>query len=145
MVILSPSSNSAWARVRQRLANLPRETRDTLFLLGVIAWVIAPHAAHLPLWCSALAAGVLLWRAVLAWQNKPLPGLAWRVALLAAAMLGTWVSHKTLAGREGGVTLAVVLLCLKTLELRARRDAFVVFFFGFFQFKLKELKTFRHG
>ena len=132
MAILSPSSNSAWARVRQRLANLPRETRDTLFLLGVIAWVIAPHAAHLPLWCSALAAGVLIWRAVLAWQNKPLPGLAWRVALLAAAMLGTWVSHKTLAGREGGVTLAVVLLCLKTLELRARRDAFVVFFFGFF-------------
>ena len=132
MAILSPSSNSAWARVRQRLANLPRETRDTLFLLGVIAWVIAPHAAHLPLWCSALAAGVLLWRAVLAWQNKPLPGLAWRVALLAAAMLGTWASHKTLAGREGGVTLAVVLLCLKTLELRARRDAFVVFFFGFF-------------
>jgi len=118
--------------MRQRLANLPRDTRDTLFLLAVIAWVIAPHAAHLPLWCSALAAGVLIWRAVLAWQNKALPGLGWRVLLLAAAILGTWASHKSLAGREGGVTLAVVLLCLKTLELRARRDAFVVFFFGFF-------------
>ena len=119
-------------RLRQRLAGLPRDTRDTLFLLAVIAWVIAPHAAHLPLWCSAMAVGVLLWRAVLAWQNKPLPSVFWRVLLLAAAMLGTWLSHKTLAGREGGVTLAVVLLCLKTLELRARRDAFVVFFFGFF-------------
>ncbi len=132
MAILSSSSNSAWARVRQRLTHLPRDTRDTLFLLAVIAWVIAPHAAHLPLWCSALAAGVLIWRAVLAWQNKALPGLGWRVLLLAAAILGTWASHKSLAGREGGVTLAVVLLCLKTLELRARRDAFVVFFFGFF-------------
>ena len=30
------------------------------------------------------------------------------------------------------MTLAVVLMALKTLELRARRDAFVVFFLGFF-------------
>jgi transglutaminase-like putative cysteine protease len=132
MAIFPPPRFSPWLRLRQRLGSLPRDTRDTLFLLAVIAWVIAPHAAHLPLWCSALAAGVLLWRALLAWQNKPLPGLAWRVLLLAAAMLGTWLSHQSLAGREGGVTLAVVLLCLKTLELRARRDAFVVFFFGFF-------------
>ena len=28
--------------------------------------------------------------------------------------------------------MAVVLMALKTLELRARRDAFVVFFLGFF-------------
>lgn len=121
-----------WSAPVQVLRALPRETRDTLFLLAVIAWVIAPHAAHLPLWCSAMAAGVLLWRAILAWQGKPLPNMAWRVALVVLALLGTWWSHKTLAGREGGVTLAVVLLCLKTLELRARRDALVVFFFGFF-------------
>ena len=35
-------------------------------------------------------------------------------------------------GRDPGVTLIVALLCLKTLELRAKRDAFVVFFLGFF-------------
>ena len=132
MAIFSIPRFSPWARWQQRLGSLPRETRDTLFLLAVIAWVIAPHAAHLPIWCSALAAGVLVWRAVLAWQNKALPGLGWRVLLLTAAILGTWLSYKSLTGREGGVTLAVVLLCLKTLELRARRDAFVVFFFGFF-------------
>ena len=132
MAIFSVPRFSPWARWQQRLGSLPRETRDTLFLLAVIAWVITPHAAHLPIWCSALAAGVLVWRAVLAWQNKALPGLGWRVLLLTAAILGTWLSYKSLTGREGGVTLAVVLLCLKTLELRARRDAFVVFFFGFF-------------
>ena len=37
-----------------------------------------------------------------------------------------------LLGKEPGVTLAVALMALKTLELRARRDAFVVFFLGFF-------------
>jgi hypothetical protein len=37
-----------------------------------------------------------------------------------------------LLGRDAGVTLVVMLLALKTLELRARRDAFVIFFLGFF-------------
>jgi hypothetical protein len=44
----------------------------------------------------------------------------------------TLFTHRTLLGRDAGVTLIVVLLTLKTLELRARRDAFVVFFLGFF-------------
>ena len=47
-------------------------------------------------------------------------------------MAATLFSHRTLLGRDAGVTLIVVLLTLKTLELRARRDAFVVFFLGFF-------------
>jgi hypothetical protein len=45
---------------------------------------------------------------------------------------GHLFTHRTLLGRDAGVTLIVVLLALKTLELRARRDAFVVFFLGFF-------------
>ncbi|UZG43162.1 transglutaminase TgpA family protein [Caldimonas thermodepolymerans] len=112
--------------------HLPRETRDTLFLLGVIAWVIAPHAAHLPWWCTALAAVVLLWRARLALTGAPLPGRWVLGALLLAAVAATLVTHRTLFGKEAGVTLVVVLMALKTLELRARRDAFVVFFLGFF-------------
>ena len=42
-----------------RLRNLPRDARDTLFLLLVIAAVLAPQAGRLPLWCSLLAVGVL--------------------------------------------------------------------------------------
>ena len=114
------------------LRHLPRDARDTLFLLAVIAWVIAPQTGHLPWWCSALAAGVLLWRGRLAWASAPLPSIWWRMALLAITIAATLATHKTLLGRDAGVTLTVVLLCLKTLELRARRDAFVIFFLGFF-------------
>ena len=42
------------------LQNLPRESRDTLFLLLVIAWVLLPQTPNLPIWCSVLASGVLL-------------------------------------------------------------------------------------
>ncbi|MFC5519314.1 transglutaminaseTgpA domain-containing protein [Polaromonas jejuensis] len=115
-----------------RLTTLPRDARDTLFLLLVIAWLLLPQTAHLPLWCSALAGTVLLWRGWLALQARPLPGKWWLLALLALTMGATWATHKTLLGRDAGVTLLVVLLTLKTLELRARRDAFVVFFLGFF-------------
>ncbi|WP_119154828.1 transglutaminaseTgpA domain-containing protein [Caldimonas tepidiphila] len=114
------------------MRNLPRETRDTLFLLGVIAWVIAPHTGQLPLWCSLLAGVVLLARARLALTGAALPG-GWVLAgLLLVAVGATWLSHRTLLGKEAGVTLVVVLITLKTLELRARRDAFVIFFLGFF-------------
>jgi protein-glutamine gamma-glutamyltransferase len=111
---------------------LPREARDTLFLLAVIAWTIAPHTAHLPVWCSVLTVGVLLWRARLAWTNAALPGRWALVAVLAVALVLTFWSYRTLLGKDAGVTLVVVLMALKTLELRARRDAFVVFFLGFF-------------
>jgi transglutaminase-like putative cysteine protease len=111
---------------------LPRESRDTLFLLAVIAWTVLPHASHLPAWSLALAAAVLLWRARLALVNAPLPGRWVLVAVLIGAIGLTFWSYRTLLGKEPGVTLAVALMALKTLELRARRDAFVVFFLGFF-------------
>ncbi|QDL38163.1 transglutaminaseTgpA domain-containing protein [Rhodoferax sediminis] len=115
-----------------RLSTLPREARDTLFLLAVIGWVVLPQVGRLPLWCSALAAGVLVWRGWLAFTSRPLPGNWWLLGLLAVAIGATLLTHRTLLGRDAGVTLIVVLLALKTLELRARRDAFVIFFLGFF-------------
>ena len=115
-----------------QLNNLPRDSRDTLFLLAVIAWILLPQTQYLPWWCSALAFGVLLWRGYLALAMRPLPSAWWRLGLLALAIAATLLSHKTLLGRDAGVTMLAVLLTLKTLELRARRDAFVVFFLGFF-------------
>ncbi len=116
----------------RKLNALPREGRDTLFLLVVIGWVVMPQVGNLPLWCSGLAAGVLLWRGRLAWTSRPLPGRWWLLGLLAATIAATLLTHRTLLGRDAGVTMIVVLFALKTLELRARRDAFVIFFLGFF-------------
>jgi len=115
-----------------RLQSLPRDARDTLFLLLVIAWVLLPQVNELPLWCTALAGAVLLWRGWLAVKARPLPGKRWLLLLMAVTLTATWLTHRTLLGRDAGVTLLVVLLTLKTLELRAKRDAFVVFFLGFF-------------
>ncbi len=120
------------ATLTERLAHLPRDTRDTLFHLGVIFWTTAPHLLHLPVWCSVMTMLLLLWRARLALTAGALPS-RWVVsALLVLAGAGTWWSERTLLGKEAGITMLVVLMALKTLELRARRDALVVFFLGFF-------------
>ena len=119
-------------KLLHRLQHLPRDTRDTLFLLLVIAWIILPQTGHLPLWCSGMTGLVLLWRGWIALQGKSLPSRWWLLLLLLLASTATWYSHRTLMGRDAGVTFIVVLLALKTLEMRARRDAFVVFFLGFF-------------
>ena len=118
--------------LRQTLHALPRDARDTLFLLVVIAWVIAPQVNVLPVWASLLAAGLMLWRGWLAFKGRPLP-TRWVLAVpLVIAVAGTLYTHRTILGRDAGVTLIVMLLALKMLELRARRDALVVFFLGFF-------------
>ncbi len=118
-------TRSAWAA-------LPREARDTLFMLLMIGWVVGLQVPHLPWCCSALALGVLVWRGWQVWHGHALPRWPWKVALTGAALLATWQTHGTVIGQEAGLTLIVVLLALKTLELRARRDAYVVFFIGFF-------------
>ncbi|RAR79722.1 transglutaminase superfamily protein [Paracidovorax anthurii] len=118
--------------LRHTLASLPRETRDTLFLLVTVGWIMLPLVPHVPVWTGLLAAGLLAWRGALALRAQPLPGHWMLGLLLAASVVLTVASHRTIVGRDAGVTLIVMLLALKTLELRARRDAMVIFFLGFF-------------
>ncbi|MDR2991469.1 MAG: DUF3488 and transglutaminase-like domain-containing protein [Burkholderiaceae bacterium] len=116
----------------QRLTHLPRETHDTGFLLAVIAWITLPLAPVMPPWATLFAIAALLWRGWLAWTGRPLPRRRWLLVVLVVVVAATVWHFHTLIGREPGVTLIALLLSLKTLELRARRDAFVVFFLGFF-------------
>lgn len=129
---MSTTQGKTWPWQALRWRPPGREARDTFFLLGLIAATLLPHADHLPSWCLALAGLVLGWRGWLAAANRPLPGRWTLTLVLGVAVLANWLEFRTLLGREPGITLLVLLMALKTLELRARRDAFVVFFLGFF-------------
>ncbi|MDE2047592.1 MAG: DUF3488 domain-containing transglutaminase family protein [Betaproteobacteria bacterium] len=116
----------------RQLRRFSRDQRDTLFLLGVVALVVVPHFGHLPTWSVLLGIGLLAWRAALAITLRALPPRWLTATLLAGCVAGTWLTFRSIVGRDAGVTLIIMLLCLKTLELRARRDALVIFFLGFF-------------
>ncbi|HSW06785.1 DUF3488 and transglutaminase-like domain-containing protein [Aquabacterium sp.] len=128
----TPVPSMPTGSVRSQWAKLPREARDTLFQLAVIGWIILPHLNHLPWWCGTLTAVVLFWRGYLAVINGALPSRWTVIGLLVIATGLTLWTERTLFGKDAGVTLLVVLMGLKTLELRGRRDALVVFFLGFF-------------
>lgn len=117
---------------RRAQTSLSREGRDTLWLLGVMALSIYPHASHMPWWCIGGVSAALLWRAYIAIKDAALP-TRWILLLALVTSIGlTFLTFKSIFGREAGVTLVSVLAGLKTLELRARRDAFVVTSLGFF-------------
>ncbi len=128
---LNPSQ-TLLARWTQRSNALPRDARDTLFLLAVSLLLMLPLFVHLPWWTSALVLGLLAWRAVLAWRSAPLPGRGVLVLILLFSIVITLWDFHTVLGRDAGVALLCVLLGLKTLEMRSRRDAHVLFFLGFF-------------
>ncbi|MEY2840658.1 MAG: hypothetical protein RJB60_2957, partial [Pseudomonadota bacterium] len=98
----------------------------------MVSLVLLPHATHLPWWCSLSAGLALAWRAYLAWHDAPLPPRWMLVLMLAATLAMTWLTHRSLMGREAGITLVVILTTLKCLELRARRDSLVCLYLGFF-------------
>lgn len=109
-----------------------RDRRDTLFLMGAIVLAVLPHLGHLPWWTSVGFGVLFLWRFGLVLSGRWLPrdSVRWLAAIACTAAV--WAHYRTLLGREPGVALLVLFLGLKLMEMRARRDLFVVIFLCFF-------------
>jgi transglutaminase-like putative cysteine protease len=113
-------------------AKQPIAWRHVLFLLVPLAMVTAPHASHLPWWTVALVSTLLAWRAFVGYAHRALPN-RWLLLLTAlAATVGVFLSYRTIFGREAGVALLVIMLALKTLEIRTLRDAMLLIFLSYF-------------
>lgn len=122
----------AVALVQPQVSSAARERRDLLVLLAAVALVVAPHFDHLAWWATAILLLLWFWRVWLTVTQRPAPGRFAMLPLLAAAAAAVWLEHGTLVGRDAGVTFLLLLMALKLLELRARRDVFVVIFLAFF-------------
>ena len=115
-----------------QMSSAARERRDILVLLFAVAFVALPHIEHLPWWATSLLLLMLFWRGILTVAQQPLPGRYLLVPLLLGAGFGVYLQHGTLVGQQAGVTFLLLLMALKLLEMRARRDIFVVIFLCFF-------------
>ncbi|MBL8517678.1 MAG: DUF3488 domain-containing transglutaminase family protein [Betaproteobacteria bacterium] len=105
---------------------------NVLWLMAAMGFVIAPHAERLPLWVSATCLGVAVWRGLIAWHGRKMPHGLFVAGLAIATAAGTWLSYSRLYGRDASSTLLILMLCLKLLEMRSRRDALLTIFLGFF-------------
>ena len=116
----------------QRWQPLSRDKADTLLLLVACVLVLAPHALHVAPWIMAAAFALLAWRAWITLRGNRMPP-RWVLAPVAVLTLpGVYLTYQTYFGRDAGVALLVLLLTCKLLEMRARRDLFVVVCLCFF-------------
>jgi transglutaminase-like putative cysteine protease len=120
------------ARAAGFIGGLSRDKADTLLLLAGALTVLAPHAGHLPPWVSALCATTLAWRTAITLRGTRLPPPILLLPLAMAAVGGVFLTYHTVLGRDAGVAMLVLLVAFKMLEMRARRDLFVVIFLCFF-------------
>ncbi|MBP9712392.1 MAG: DUF3488 domain-containing transglutaminase family protein [Sterolibacterium sp.] len=98
---------------------------------GLLATALAcslPLFPHLPQWLAGLCILLLLWYGLLFWRKTALSHYPGRSTLIAIALGGTLAigaHYQSLFGRGPGVALLALLLLLKLLESRNRRDGFV--------------------
>ena len=109
-------------------ATWERDRRDTLFLMGAVLLSVLPQVPYLPAWCTAGFFILFSWRLGLVFSGHPLPGAMVRLVAALAIVGAVFAQYHTLLGREAGVALLVLFLGLKLMEMRARRDLFVVIF-----------------
>ncbi len=102
------------------------------WLLVGMAFVIAPHALRLPIWVTTICIAAGAWRWWIARHALRVPPW-WLMGLIAVAVaVGARLEYGRWFGREVGVALLIIMLCLKVLEMRMKRDAMIPIFMGFF-------------
>ena len=128
----APGRSAPWLAWATAYSRREREVRDTLWLLLTMTWVLSPHALELPVWCTGAIVALIAWRAWLTWGGRRLPNRWIPVALTCVAGIAVWLQFRTIFGKDAGVAYVTLLLGLKLMEMRARRDIFVVIFLCLF-------------
>lgn len=109
---------------------LPRiQQLALILLLGLAA---APHAFNLAPLVSAFFAFILVLRLVIYANQWRLPGRLIKAVLTLLGIAVVLASYHGVAGQKGGVALLLVMVGLKLLEVRARRDLYITVFLTFF-------------
>jgi transglutaminase-like putative cysteine protease len=108
-----------------------RDRRDVAILLVAVLIAVAPHFWHLPWWSTTFICLLWFWRAWRTITRQPPLGRIAMVPLLVTATALVWLQHGSIIGHEAGVNLLVLLIALKLLELRTRRDLNLVVFLTF--------------
>lgn len=107
--------------------------RPRLVARDVLMWVqllvIVPYALHLPLWLVALGVATVLSQWSVIKKRLHLRGrfeLFVQITLFFSGLAGIFFTYRTLLGVEAGVSFLLLCLIAKLLEVRARRDVYIV-------------------
>jgi len=103
-----------------------------LWLLSGLLLVLLPHLLYQPPLLIICTFILLLWRFLYELNIVPLPSRWLRTLLAVGSFITIAYIYHTIFGRNAGVALLVIMLCLKLLEMRSSRDFTVVIYLGYF-------------
>ncbi len=104
-----------------------------MFWLGaLLAMSVLPHLWNLDLWITGYFYAVTVLTMMLWRKPRPTPGRWLRLPLLLVAIMLVITQVGYTEGRLFGVSLLVVMLGLKLLEMKTRRDLYITIFLGYF-------------
>ncbi len=121
--------NRVLNRLRQRIQSADK---TNLWLLSGLLLAFIPHLTHLPVTLVLFSIFLLGWRLCYELRLFRLPVRLVRMLLTLSALIITFMAFHTLFGRQAGVGLLVVMLCLKLLEMKTDRDTVVAIGLGYF-------------
>jgi protein-glutamine gamma-glutamyltransferase len=109
------------ARAAEPMTRLP-----LLWVCAASAAGVLLHAAHVAVWVTLIALALLAWRLAADFGAARLPGGIVRLALGLALVAAVFARFHTLNGLAPGTAMLILMMAIKLLETRSRRDALVV-------------------
>ncbi len=102
------------------------------WLLGVQIATMLPQWQRLPSWLPWLLLLACAWRLPSVERRLPLPPAIGRWLIFLFALIALWNSYHSFVGAEAGSAFLVVCMVVKLLEMRRRRDVYVLLLIGCF-------------
>jgi len=114
------------------LQSIESADATNIWLLPGLLLAFIPHLTHLPATIILFSIFLFGWRLCYELRFFRLPTRLVRMVLTLTALVITFIEFHTLFGRQAGVGLLVVMLCLKLLEMKTDRDTVVTIGLGYF-------------
>jgi transglutaminase-like putative cysteine protease len=109
---------------------IPRNSLALLMVAQVV--VILPLASHISLWIVGVALFCGYWRMQVYLGRRGYPANWVKALLVVASCFGVVLTGVRLFSLEAATSLMVLAFALKLVEMKSRRDAYVVIFLSYF-------------
>lgn len=110
----------------------PVSANQLSFIIVLVVVCALPHIQHISIWVSAFVF-VIIGLRLLAWRKPDsLPGKLLLTLLTFGGVANVVIHQPQIVHRDTGVALLLSMLALKLLELRTRRDLYIVIFLCYF-------------
>lgn len=97
-----------------------------VLLITTLMYVIVLHIAHLPVWVSIFSISFCTWRLLVAFDIAKPAKLIALAPLTVFVGIGILITYKGLIYRDSGVSLLLIMMTLKVLEAKSKRDYILI-------------------